>query len=143
MSKAGRSDRIGGRAWKLRSGGGDDVAHSSVPPPQGSSPAGAPRDHETTRFHIVRAMPRASTPAPAVDVRLSSGHPGSGRYVTTRRGIPRRPTRNSGLNVMLYPTNVSQNESMPRRSLSRRPVILGNQKYSAARRANMLPPASV
>ena len=56
-SRTGRSDRIGGRRSKLWSGGGDDVAHSSVFPPHGSS--GAERGFRSVVITFTRKMSMA------------------------------------------------------------------------------------
>src|SRR5205823_14572498 len=50
-SNTGRSERISGSRSKLYGGGGDEVAHSRVLPPHGSSPAGSPLRSEIATFH--------------------------------------------------------------------------------------------
>src|SRR5439155_8201568 len=57
QSNAGRSERIGGSHSKLCSGGGEDVTHSSVYPPHGSSPAG-----RLCRNACTRSVRKISTP---------------------------------------------------------------------------------
>jgi hypothetical protein len=57
--------------------------------------------------------------------------------------MPSRPIRNIGKNVVLKPTKISQNESLPKPSFSFTPNSLGHQKNSAAKIANRLPPPIV
>ncbi len=79
-SQTGRSERIGGSESKLCSGGGDVVAHSSVWPPHGSSPAGSPCRNECDRFQMNASTPTARMYDPIVEIRFSVPHPSDSRY---------------------------------------------------------------
>src|SRR5258708_18307651 len=58
-SHNGRLLRTSGRTAKLYSGGGDDVAHSSVHASHGSLPAGSPFRSERIMLHTRQATPPA------------------------------------------------------------------------------------
>jgi len=58
------------------------------------------------------------------------------------RGMPRRPSRWWGQKVRLKPTRVNQKCTLPRGSLSRRPVNFGYQKYMPAKKAKAAVPKS-
>ena len=60
-----------------------------------------------------------------------------------RRGMPLRPAECWIRNVRWKPTNISAKPTLPSVSLSIRPVIFGNQKYSAASIANADAPNAV
>ena len=64
---------------------------------------------------------------PIVEIRLRLPKPSLSRYVTTRRGIPSRPSWCWTRNVMLNPMNNSQKCALPSRSSIIRPVNFGNQ----------------
>ena len=65
-SNSGRSERISGRWSKLYGGGGELVAHSSVLPSHGSSPAGLPLRSEMNTFHRSGSMLAAIVNPPIV-----------------------------------------------------------------------------
>src|SRR5437016_2381357 len=48
-------------------------------------------------------------------------------YVTTRRGIPMKPSPNSGAKVELNARNITQKWTFARRSLNLKPYIFGTQ----------------
>ena len=48
-------------------------------------------------------------------------------YVSTRRGMPRKPAANSGANVELKAMNIHQKWIFPMRSFIWKPVIFGSQ----------------
>src|SRR5205823_4764392 len=130
-SKNGRSERIGGSESKLRSGGGEVVAHSSVWPSQGSLPAGRPWRSDRYRFQAKNSTLTAMMNEPIVEIRLRFPKPSLSRYVTTRRGIPSNPSWCWTRNVMLNPMNRSQKCHLPSRSSIILPVNFGNQQYNA------------
>src|SRR2546428_108917 len=68
----------GGVVSKLRSGGGDDVRHSSVRPSQGSAGAGAPLRRLRQALSMKRSTPTPIPKAPTVEARLPVLQPASG-----------------------------------------------------------------
>src|SRR5204863_8204394 len=76
-SRRGAKERIGGIAVKFRRGGGEVVAHSSVCPSHGSSPAGSRLRSDTTRLTTKTRIPAAITNAPLVARTLSVVKPAS------------------------------------------------------------------
>src|SRR5262249_175440 len=119
-----------GMRAKLRSGGGQLVAHSSdAPCPHGSSTS-------TMRpvlydFHTLYRNGSVEMPMmndPAVEISFSVVQPSEGRQSKYRRGIPSPPAQCCTRNVVLKPMRVSQKWTLPQRSSIMRPVIFGNQK---------------
>src|SRR6185369_8715173 len=80
-SHKGRLLRTTGSFSKLYSGGGENVAHSSVQPSQGSSPAFSPERIESTTFQMKSAMAAACAITPSEEIRFQKSHPRSGAYV--------------------------------------------------------------
>src|SRR5690348_5329215 len=66
---------------KLYTAGGDDVAHSSVAPSQGLSPAILPLVRVRMMFQMKTSIERAIRNAPTVDTRFMVDTPRSGEYV--------------------------------------------------------------
>src|SRR5262249_20966185 len=126
-SKNGRSERIGGSESKLRSGGGEVVAHSRVWPSHGSLPTRSPRRNVRMTFQTKTSTPTARMKDPIVDTMFRSPKSSLALYVTTRRGIPSSPSWCCTRNVTLMPMKNSQKWIFPRRSSSIRPVNFGNQ----------------
>jgi hypothetical protein len=60
-----------------------------------------------------------------------------------RRGMPSRPAECWIRKVVWNPMNTKPKDHLPRPSDSIRPLIFGNQKYSAANIANALAPNAV
>ena len=77
-------------------------------------------------FHRNGSMLAAMVKAPIVATTLSGCHT-VGAYSAMRRGMPARPSRCIGKNVSWRPTNMSVKWTLPSRSSSIRPSILGNQ----------------
>src|SRR5207248_11226777 len=77
-SQFGYALRTVGMTGKLYGGGGDVVAHSSVPPKNGSGPAGAPRKRLQTRFAKISSSPAVRMKAPIVSERLYAPQPSDG-----------------------------------------------------------------
>src|SRR5262249_35149731 len=75
-SHSGRALRIGGSDAKLCSGGGDEVAHSSVQPSQGLSLARAPYRRLRHTFQRNTSIASAMVNAPTVSEKLSAPQPG-------------------------------------------------------------------
>src|SRR3954452_14946457 len=80
-SQSGRLLRTTGSFSKLYSGGGDDVAHSSVQTSHGSSPAFSPERTESMTFQMKIAIAAACTITPSEETRFQKSHPRSGAYV--------------------------------------------------------------
>ena len=79
-SHTGRFDRIGGSGpSKLVGGGGDVVAHSSVWPSHGSSPAGSPRRNVRHTFQRNGRIEAPRRNAPMDDSRLRPVKPSLAR----------------------------------------------------------------
>src|SRR4051794_11873255 len=70
-----------GTTAKLYGGGGDVVAHSSVPPWKGSGPDGAPRRKLHTRFAASTTSPSASRYEPSVSIMFELPQPSPCWYV--------------------------------------------------------------
>ena len=64
---------------------------------------------------------------PIVEIKLYVDHPSPAGRCRSRRGIPDRPSACWTKKVMLKPMNMTQNDALPSRSFSSRPVIFGNQ----------------
>src|SRR3954447_15873468 len=70
-----------GMTAKLYGGGGDVVVHSSVPPWNGSGPAGTPRRRLQNRLAKIISRPAVSTNEPIVSARLYESQPNPEWYV--------------------------------------------------------------
>ncbi len=127
MSFIGSAERTSGTTSKLLTGGGELVNHSSVLAFHGSGPAIAPSFRLRATLTIVTSTPAPRMNEPIVEIRLYSARWPTLSYSYTRRGIPSRPITCWIRNVTRKPTNISQKLSLPRPSLSIRPVIFGNQ----------------
>src|SRR3954468_9607933 len=66
---------IVGSTAKVYAGGGDGVAHPSVPASHGFGPASTPRDRLRQTLTRNRTMPAANRNAPIVSSRLYASHP--------------------------------------------------------------------
>src|SRR5438067_8886847 len=80
-SQFGYALRTTGMTGKLYGGGGEVVAHSSVPPYQGSGPAGGPRKRLQTRLPKISSSPAVRMKAPTVSERLYGPQPSDDGYV--------------------------------------------------------------
>src|SRR6185312_6550637 len=112
---------------KLYGGGGDSMAHSSVPASHGFEPAYAPRRRLTKMLTTNSSTPTANIADPIVVMRFTDPHPALAGYVYTRLGIPNKPLMCIGKKPRLNPMNIVQKFHLPNVSLIMRPVILGIQ----------------
>src|SRR4051794_7218272 len=75
-SQSGRGPRTGGTISKLCSGGGEEVAHSSVQAFHGLSPASAPERRLISIFASNTRTEIPMTNAPIVEIMFNTPHPG-------------------------------------------------------------------
>src|SRR5690606_29926883 len=75
LSHSGERPATNGGLRKLNGGGGEEMLHSKVSPPHGSSPGGAPRFRLWTRFATNTKNPAPSTNAPKVAARFIPSRP--------------------------------------------------------------------
>mmetsp|Transcript_21396 Transcript_21396/g.82958 ORF Transcript_21396/g.82958 Transcript_21396/m.82958 type:complete len:308 (-) Transcript_21396:6616-7539(-) len=139
--QASRSCTTGVNA-KLYSGGGDEVDHSSVRPPQGSplgSRSCSRRTKLTTNWISVQAMPAPISSAPAAAIWNQICSDGSSNWLR-RRVTPIRPRTYSGMNATWKPTSQNQNEHLPQNGSSLKPKALGNQNVRPANMPKTTPP---
>src|SRR3546814_2426031 len=92
-------------------GGGDEVCHSSVVPPQGSAEARAPRSHATRILRRATKKARPSTNAHSEIQGLMSSR--YGRETETRRFMPCTPAMNTGKKVEVKARKGTQAASFP------------------------------
>src|ERR1700682_1707389 len=118
--------RTGGTRSKLYGGGGDEVAHSSVLPRQGSSPAISPPFQLRTTLIRNSSTEKAMRKDETVMIMFVVAHAGLA-YVAMRRGIPSSPSVCMIKKVPLKPMKRVQKFHSPRVRLSILPVIFGNQ----------------
>src|SRR5712671_7859011 len=126
MSRSGMKLWIGGTRSKLYGGGGDVVAHSSVLPCHGSSPAISPPFQLRTTLIRNNRTEKAIKKDETVMIMLVVAQLALA-YVAMRRGIPSSPSVCMIRKVPLNPTKSVQKFHSPSLRLSMWPVIFGNQ----------------
>src|SRR5579883_3448879 len=130
-----------GSEAKFPWGGGGEVDHSSVLPPQGLAAARGPRTQEIPKFSRGMRKPTPKRKA-LTEMKALSGWR-SGRYSATRRFMPSTPATNMGQKVRLKKTSIHQALIFPHSSLCIRPENFGHQKYIPASQAKIIPPTMV
>ena len=111
---------------KFSGGGGVDTCHSRLRARHGLPTSGS-RQKSMDKTKLIRKM-RIETPRQNAEIDTQSLSVSRLRaYSNTRRGIPIRPSANSGRKVVLKKMNMVQKWSLPSFSFSLIPVIFGSQ----------------
>src|SRR5690242_5059 len=120
------SDRITGTRFKFSGGGGVDTCHSRLRARHGL-PTSRSRQNSMDMTKLTRKI-RIETPRQKAEIDTQSLSVSRFRaYSNTRRGMPMRPSANSGRKVVLKKMNMVQKWSLPSFSFSLIPVIFGSQ----------------
>src|SRR5579859_2700 len=115
-----------GTRWKFSGGGGVGSCHSRLRDRHGLATSRS-RQKSVDMTKLIRKI-RIETPRQKAEVETQSFRVCRLRaYSNTRRGIPIRPSANSGRKVVLKKMNMVQKWILPSRSFSLMPVILGSQ----------------
>src|ERR1019366_2652656 len=145
-----------GSCAKFPCGGGVGVCQSSVVARQGLAPTFLPwlmlqnkmmmngicamprrtAAHKITPFNCITLPGKASMAYGTFAIEYSSPP------LLMRRNMPLMPCTNIGMNTMFMKANEHQKCTRPQNSFIFRPVIFGNQKYTPAKSAKIVPGAT-